>query len=315
MDRMGTAAGGLLRRLRRTARTAEEHADRIELPLVRRTTVGELVRLTARHSQQDSLPTFAGNLAYNAFLAIFPFLLFLVSILKAVHATGLVVRLVDVIVRSLPTPAARLVRQQILHDVMSRLTDSPILSVFLALGSLWAVSAVARAVMSAMNKMYGVEDSRPLWARLLLSLGLSVGAALLFLAALALIVFGPTAGVTLGQTLGSGTIGWWVWNIVRWPVLVGLALLGFALVYYYAPDLEQRFPFVSVGAIAATIAWLIFSLIFSLVLNHFASNLITPLYGWFTGLIILLLYLYSSSVIVLVGAEITRVIETSNSPS
>jgi membrane protein len=78
--------------------------------------------------------------------------------------------------------------------------------------------------------------------------------------------------------------------------------------YYYAPDPRRRAPIVNAGVILATVAWLLFSAAFSLVLNHFVQFLITPLYGWFTGLIVLLMYLYWSSVILLVCAEVNRVI-------
>jgi membrane protein len=268
-----------------------------------------IIRDAARHAQDDALPAFAGNVTYNAFLAIFPFLLFLVSLLKGIHATGLITQLTATLTRSLPAPAAQLVRHQILPDVMSRLTDSPILSVFLALGSLWAVSFVGRAVVQAVNRMYDVTDRRPWWQRILIPLLFSLGAAVLFAAALALIVLGSAVVVGVGRLLGNESVGWWVWLVVRWPLLVVLTFLGFALIYYCAPDLEQRVPFVSIGAALATVAWLIFSAVFALVLNNFAQFLISPLYGWFTGLIILLMYLYWSSVILLAGAEINRTLD------
>jgi membrane protein len=252
---------------------------------------------------------FAGNLTYNAFLSLFPFLLFLVSILKLVDATGLITALVGVMAHSLPAPAAYLVRHQILPDVMSRLTDNPFLSVLLALGSLWQVTFVGRAIVQALNRMYGTEDKRSAWRRFLLPLVFALGAAIFFLAALALLVFGSQIGVIVGGRLGSGTAGWWASAILRWPLLLVLAFLAFAVIYYWGPDVDQRAPFVSTGAALATIAWLIFSVAFSLVLNQFAVFLVSPLYGWFTGLIILLMYLYWSSVIILIGAEINRVVE------
>jgi membrane protein len=192
---------------------------------------------------------------------------------------------------------------------MSRLTSSPILSICLALGSLWAVSFVGRAIVQAVNRMYEVEDRRPAWQRFLLPLLFSLGAALLFIAALAFLVFGSSMSVGVGSLLGSGAAGWWVWSILRWPLLVLLAFLGFGVTYYFAPDVEVRAPFISIGAALATGAWIIFSVGFSLVLNSFAQFLISPLYGWFTGLIVLLMYLYWSSVILLFGVEINRVIK------
>jgi membrane protein len=270
----------------------------------------DLIRSTAFHVREDRLSVFAGNLTYNAFLAFFPFMLFLVSLLKVARATSLVTTLVDTMSRTLPSSAATLVRQQILPEVLSRLTSNPILSAFLALGSLWAASAVARAVMEAMNVMYGVKHSRSLWFRLLLSILLSAGAAVLFLAALALIVFGPFFAVRMSLLTGHGTILRWTWNVGQWLLLLVIALLAFASIYYFAPNVEHRSRFVSLGALVATGSWIIFSLIFSFVLNQFGNRLIDPLYGWFAGVIILLMYMYWSSLILLAGGEINRVIES-----
>lgn len=308
-----------MRLLHETEDEACHKGHEIRLPVLGHISLAGLLIPTFRHAREDALMAFAGNLTYNAFLAVFPFLLFLVSILKLVDATGLITSLVDAIAHSLPAPAAHLVRQQILPDVMSRLTDNPWLSLLLALGSLWQVTFVGRAIVQAMNRMYETEDRRAWWRRFLLPLLFALGAAILFLAALALLVFGPQLGAAIGNGLGSSSAGWWASFILRWPLLLVLAFFAFAVIYYWGPDLDQRAPFVSMGAALATVAWVIFSVGFSLVLNQFAIFLISPLYGWFTGLIILLMYLYWSSVILLVGAEVNRVIEDntpgSRSPS
>lgn len=306
---MSLSANALIRRLRETMLGAQEEARRIEVPVAGRPSLMDLVLLVARYSREDALLAFAGNLSYNWFLAIFPFLLFLVSLLKVIHATGLITSLVDQVDSSLPAPAAQLIRQQILPDVMSRLTNNPLLSISLALGALWAVSFGTRAIVQAMNRMYGVEDRRPPWERFVLPLVFSAGAAALFLTALGLLVFGSPISVAAGRALGSGSMGLLAWSILRWPLLLCLAFLAFALLYSWAPDVHPGVPFLSVGAVLATVAWLIFSVGFALVLNNFAQFLVSPLYGWFTGLIILLMYLYWSSVILLVGAEVNRAID------
>lgn len=98
-------------------------------------------------------------------------------------------------------------------------------------------------------------------------------------------------------------------SAVQWVIVVACAFVGFALTYYVAPDVRRPIRSVSAGALAATPAWLLFTLVFSGVLNQFGALLVDPLYGWFTGLIVLLLYLYWSALILLAGAEINRVIE------
>ncbi len=310
---MSATEGTLLHWLGETVRGAHKEARGMRTAGATAASIVRIVRAAFQHARRDALLAFAGNLTYNAFLAVFPFLLFLVSILKVIHATGLITQLVATVTRSLPAPAAEVVRHQILPDVMSRLTDSPILSLFLALGSLWSVSFVGRAVVQAINRMYDVEDRRPWWQRILIPLLFSLGAAVLFVGALSLIVFGSTITEGVGAFLGHEDLGWWVWLVLRWPLMIVLTFLGFALIYYWAPDIEQRVRFASIGAAAATAAWLIFSAAFALVLNNFAQFLISPLYGWFTGLIILLMYLYWSSAILLAGAEINRAIDDARS--
>jgi membrane protein len=92
---------------------------------------------------------------------------------------------------------------------------------------------------------------------------------------------------------------------VQWPVLLFLVVLAFALVYYYAPDVEQRFRWISPGSIVAVVAWLLFSLAFSLYVEFGSFDA----YGSIAGIIILMLYIYYSAFIMLVGAELNQVVE------
>jgi membrane protein len=289
---------------------ADRAIGHTEVPRARRLRLRELVRLVAQQVGPHHLPAFAGNLTYNAFLASFPFLLLLLSVLRALHATDLLTGLVDVLTASLPASSAQLFHEQIQPDVASRIPSSRLLNVVLAVGSLWAVSAVFRAVTAAMNVMYECTDRRPLWARFGLSIVLSLLTAGLFLSAVVLILAGSRATAAVAGTVHTGISFAAIWTAVQWIILGLCAFLGFALTYYVAPDVQRPIRSVSPGALGATAAWLLFTLLFSGLVNQFGSVLVDPLYGWFTGLIVLLLYLYWSSLILLVGAEINRVVET-----
>jgi membrane protein len=162
-------------------------------------------------------------------------------------------------------------------------------------------------VIDAMNAMYKVEEARPRWKRYLLSVVLSLGTAALLLFALALIVFGPQLGAALGDTVGLGSVFRLLWNVVQWPVLFCEVLLAFSLVYYFAPDVEQRFRWVSLGTIPAVTMWIVFSVLFALYVNNFGSYNAT--YGSLAGVAIFLFYIYWSGLIMLVGAEMNQVIE------
>src|SRR3712207_2027341 len=156
--------------------------------------------------------------------------------------------------------------------------------------------------MEAMNVMYEIEEARPFWKQLLISVFLSLGVAFLLLVALGLVVFGPEIGGAVADVVGLGSVFQIVWNIVQWPVLLFLVVFAFALVYYYAPDVEQRFRWISPGSVVAVVMWLVFSLLFSLYVNNFGSYNAT--YGSLAGIVILMLYIYYSSLIMLIGAEL-----------
>jgi membrane protein len=129
----------------------------------------------------------------------------------------------------------------------------------------------------------------------------------LLISALILVVFGPAIGSALADHVGLGDAFRWTWNILQWPVLLVFVLSAFGLVYYFAPDVQQRFRFVTPGSITALVGWLAFSLLFSLYVNNFGSY--NKTYGALAGLAVFLLYTYYSAFILLVGAEINQVIE------
>ena len=142
---------------------------------------------------------------------------------------------------------------------------------------------------------------------LALRASLSLGTAALLLFALALILFGPQLGGAVAETVGLGSVFRLVWIVVLWPVLFCEVLVAFSLVYYFAPDVEQRFRWVSLGSIIAVTLWIVFSVLFSLYVNNFGSFNAT--YGSLAGVVIFLFYVYWSALIMLIGAEMNQVIE------
>jgi membrane protein len=268
----------------------------------------ELLKRTFEEAGEDHLSAFAGNLTYKGLFALFPLLVFLLSLLGLFGAPQLFDSLLEQASSVLPQDAVNLIEEQLVGitetNAQGALTVSAIVAILLAL---WGVSGAFRSVMEAMNVMYGVEEARPFWKQYLISILLSLGVAALLLFSLGLVVFGPRIGGAVAGAVGLGSVFQVVWNIVQWPVLVGCVLFAFALVYYYAPDVEQRFKWISPGSIIAVVVWLLFSLAFSLYVNKFSSFNAT--YGSLAGIIVLMLYIYYSSFIMLIGAEMNQVIE------
>ncbi len=288
---------------------AEQTGNEIPVPMTRRRLgLVELLKRTVKEVGEDHVAAFAGNLTYKVFFALFPFFVFLLTLLGLFQVPNLLDYLLAQAESVLPQGAFDFVEGQLLAiaqgEAEGALTVGAIVSVLLAL---WGVSGAFRSIMEAMNVMYEVEEGRPFWKQALISIFLSLGVAFLLLAALGLVVFGIPLAETIAGTVGLGSVFAWVWSIAQWPVLLFFVLFAYALVYYYAPDVEQRFKWVSPGAIMAVVLWLAFSLLFSLYVSQAGSFNAT--YGSLAGIIILLLYIYYSAFIMLVGAELNQVIE------
>lgn len=163
--------------------------------------------------------------------------------------------------------------------------------------------------MEAMNVMYEVDEARPFWKVYGISIFLSLIVAVLLISALVLVVFGPQIAELVAGIVGFGNVFELLWIVVQWPVLVGVVLFAFALIYYFAPDVQQRFRYVSPGSISAVVLWLLFSLAFSLYVNNFGGESYSASYGALAGVAILMLYIYYTSYILLLGAEMNQVIE------
>ncbi len=287
---------------------AEETGNVVGVPMTRGLGFTDLLKRTFEETRKDHLDVFAGNLTYKVLFALFPFSVFLLSLLNLFGAQEFLDTLFDRASVVLPEGAAAFLEDQLLGIATSKAqgayTAGAIASLLL---TLWGVSGAFRSVMKAMNAMYEIEEARPTWKRYLLSVLLSLGTAALLLFALALILFGPQLGAAVGDSVGLGSVPRLLWNVVLWPVLFCEVLLAFSLVYYFAPDVEQRFRWVSLGSIIAVTLWIVFSVLFSLYVNNFGSFNAT--YGSLAGVAIFLFYIYWSALIMLVGAEMNQVIE------
>ena len=292
----------------RLVKKAEGAGNAIGVPMARDLGVVELLKRTFKEVQEDHLAAFAGNLTYKGLFALFPFFVFLLSLLGLFGAPDLLLNVLEQARGVLPQGAMDFLEGQLMSIAGSKaqgtFTVGAVVSILLAL---WGVSGAFRSVMGAMNVMYEVEEARPFWKKYLISILLSLGVAALLLFALGLVIFGPQLGGAVADAVGLGFVFQLVWTIVQWPVLIVIVIFAFALVYYYAPDVEQRFKWISPGSVVAVAAWLLFSLLFALYVNNFGSYNAT--YGSLAGVVILMLYIYYSAFIMLVGTELNQVIE------
>ena len=292
----------------RLIKKAESKGNEVEVPVAENLGLVDFFKLTYNEMSEDHVMAFAGNLTYKGLFAIFPFFTFLLSLLGLFNATDLVNTMVDKLSGIVPQSATKFVEGQLLSITQSQaesaFTFGAIISILLAL---WGVSGAFRSVMEAMNVMYEVEEDRPLWKVYGLSIFMSLAVTVLLVGALVLVIFGESIGVRVADLVGLGSVFATLWSIVQWPVVALVVLFAFALIYYFAPAARQRFRWISPGSILAFVFWLIFSLLFSLYASMAGSY--NETYGSLAGVIILLLYVYYSALIMLVGAEINQVIE------
>jgi membrane protein len=253
---------------------------------------------------EDNCLALAAQLAYYFFFALFPTLLFMVALASYFPLTTLIDDLFRTMGGFMPPEALQLITDQMIkiseHEEAGLLT----LGVLLALSS---SSAAMVAIIDTLNAAYDVQEGRPWWKVRVTAILLTVGAALFILVSFALVLVGPTMATNLADTMNLGPAFEWTWKILQWPVLFALANLGIALIYYFAPDVEQEWVWLTPGAIFATTLWLAASLGFKYYVANWGNY--TETYGLLGAVMILLLWFYISGLVVLVGAEMNAEIE------
>ncbi|PTQ67385.1 YihY/virulence factor BrkB family protein [Pseudomonas sp. GV071] len=273
------------------------------LPDLRGVSFTEIIKCTVVDFFDDELPTYASALAFQLFFSLFPFLLFLIAIISVLDIEPFFEWLRQQAELVLPQAAMELVNPAITNLQ----TQKAGLFSFGILVALWTASAAVRSTMQAMNQVYGVEEGRPAWKRIPLSVIYIIGVAVLLLVAAGLMVVGPQAMNWLAHQLGIEQIVVVLWNWLRWPVAVLMLVAVVAAVYYLAPDVKQEFRFITPGSIVAVVGWIAASLGFGYYAQNFANYNAT--YGSIGAIIIFLFYLYLSSAVLLFGAELNAVIE------
>ena len=289
---------------------AEQKGNEAEVPLTQDLGLVDFFKLTFKEVGEDHVSAFAGNVTYKALFAIFPFFTLLLSLLGLFNATELITSMIQSAQGALPETAITFLKQQILpltkSQANSAFTFGAIISIALAL---WGVSGAFRSIMEAMNVMYEVDEDRPAWKMYGISIFISLAVIVLMLTAFGIVIFGGSVGGGLAGAIGLKGTFETVWTIVQWPIVACIVLFTFAIIYYFAPAAKQKFAWISPGAVLAFVFWLVFSLLFSFYVGNFGGDSYNETYGSLAGVIILLLYMYYSAFIMLVGAEMNQVIE------
>ena len=254
---------------------------------------------------KDNCLGMAAQLAYYFFFALFPALLVLLAIAQYVMDPGTVLQMFDLMQGFAPPDALRLITDQI---VKIRATDPGGILTIGVLTALWSSSAAMTAIIDTLNRAYDIEEGRPWWKVRLTAIGLTVGVATFVLLAFTLVLFGPTAAEWIANTTGLGSAFEWGWKILQWPLIFAFVATAMAIVYYFAPDAEQDWVWLTPGSVLATALWLLASLGFKFYVANFGSY-DAETYGAIGGVMVLLLWFYLSGLVILIGAELNAEIE------
>jgi membrane protein len=247
---------------------------------------------------KDGITDLAAAVTYYGVLALFPFMLFLVAVASLLITPEQAERLVDSLSGVAPGAVTEILGTQIRS--LAQQQNVTLLG-FGAIGAFWAASGGIMGVMRALNVAYDVREERPFWKVRGVALLMTLVSSVLGLAA-ALVAIGtaPLAD-RIGGPLGLA-IGY-----ARLPLAGLVMMLLWALLYYALPDVEQRFKFITPGSVIGVVLWVLASWGFSKYVANFGSY--DKTYGALGGVIVLLLWMWISSLVLLVGAEVNALIE------
>jgi membrane protein len=264
---------------------------------------------TVRRVSRDNLSGLAAGAAFYALLGIFPTLTAVVSVYGLVSDPKTVAQQITAMDAILPPEASKLVAtwlQTFVQGPPSRFGIGLIASVLLAFWSAWSATGI---LMTAIHVCYGEEEKRGFFRFNAHAMALAGGLALFGIAALAVLGAVPTALALLPvPPAWDAVIG-----LIRWPILAGIVLIALAIVYHYAPDRAQaKWQWISWGAAVATALWLLGSAGFTLYVSKLGNY--DKIYGSISAVVILLLWLYLSAYVILLGAELNAEIDRQTAP-
>lgn len=264
----------------------------------------ELARRTIVDTFADGCPGLAAQLAFYFFLALFPALLFLVSLLSYLPIDAAVGSMLERVRPFIPSDVLK-----VIHSELDKLLhgDRHSLLTFAIAAAVWSSSSAMTAVITTLNRAYDIEEFRPWWKQRLIAIGLSVMLTVFAVLALTLVLGGADLAEAVAKWIGAGEMFERVWNVAQWPVALFFVVFAVDLIYYIAPNADTRWVWITPGSLLATLLWLLTSFGFKLYLQY-VSN-IAIVYGALGSVIVLLLWFYLSGFAILVGAELNAEID------
>ena len=266
----------------------------------------QIVRRTLGEFQNDNLTDRAAALTYYGVLSLFPGLIVLVSVLGLLGPST-TARVQDTFTAIAPDQV-----QEILDGAITQVQGSgsaaSVAAILGLAGAFWSASGYVAAFMRASNAIYDVPEGRPIWKTLPIRLGITAVVGVMLLVSSLIVVFTGQLARQAGDLLGLGSTAVTAWNIAKWPVLLVLVSLIFAILYWASPNARHGgFRWVSPGGIVAVLSWLIASALFAFYVANFGSY--NKTYGSLAAVVVFLVWLWVTNTAILFGAELDAELE------
>jgi membrane protein len=260
-------------------------------------------RRFAKELNADSILDVAAMMTYYAVFALFPMLVFVVTMALLILPGDVITTGAEMAADALPPDVGGLVIDQVARMQGAAGAGFAIGGALLAI---WGASRGAVGLMTALNDIFDKEESRPWWKRQLIAIAATLIVAALLLLALFLLTAGPAIGHALAERLALGDVFDAAWSVGRWIAAALLVMVVWAVLYKWLPDTDAPFRIFTPGAITGVLLWIGVTQAFGLYLDNFGSYEKT--YGALAGVIIFLTWLWLSNLAILVGAEVNDVL-------
>lgn len=272
------------------------------------TQIVQFVKCLYSRFRDDDVPALGAQLTYYLILSFFPFLIFMVSLLGFIELSGDSV--VAELIRLLPSDASETI-SGILTEVVDN--SSGTLLSFGMIATIWSASNGINAIVKGLNKAYDVKEQRPFWKVRGISLLATVFLVVVIMLVMLMLIFGKAIGEYLFQWMNYPDGFQWIWGILKYAIPIAAMAAAFTLLYWMVPSRRLSFKEALPGAVFATFGWIITSLAFQFYMNNFGNY--SKTYGSLGGMIILLIWLYISSILIMLGGEINATLASAkNNP-
>jgi membrane protein len=239
----------------------------------------------------------AAELAFFFQLAIFPLLIFLLSLIGFISEAQQII--LFWLGRLMPAEATKIVEKS-LEEVLGRRSGG--LLSFSLIFALWSASTGVRTLIDALNRAYAVQEGRSFWKSQLVATGLTLALCVLVIGGVVIITFGDQLITAVGSFLGFADRVETLWRAFHYMIGLLMLMAGTGLIYYFGPNVKQYWRSILPGTLFSVTTFIVASYVFALYIRHAPSY--SAVYGSLGAFIVLMLWLYLMALIIYLGGEI-----------